>query len=204
MKTYWAEILTGMFVALVCVISFGAGYLLCFVRFQEDVRFYEAMLYTLEPSECALCSNNSAAKIHAPCIINLTTGEVAELAVYDQHPTEVTAEGKKGYTSFYTGAGVVIHQNSDNGYCEASLPQKEEPMDPAYFCYDCRHRIAELDNDGYVIADLYDRENISVFEVSDGAEYRIREYLVTVNQTDGGGFEIEAHGLRGENAAHDN
>jgi hypothetical protein len=186
MKTYWAEILTGMFVALVCVISFGAGYIFSYAHLQNDIRYYEAMLYTPEPSVCALCSNNSAAKIHAPCIVNLATGEVAELAVYDQHPTEVTAEGKKGYASFYTGAGAVIQQNSDNGYCEASLPKIEEPMDSAYFCYDCRHRIAELDNDGYVIADLYDRENISVFKVSDGAEYRIREYFVTVEKSDGG------------------
>ena len=190
MKTYWAEILTGVFVALVCVISFGTGYIICYAHLQADVRFYETLLYTSEPSVCALCSNNSAAKIHAPCIVNLATGEVAELTVYDQNPTEVSAEGKKGYTSFYTGAGAVIQQNSDNGYCEASLPKKEEPMDPAYFCYDCRHRIAELDKDGYVIADLYDLENISVFKVSDGAEYRIRNYLVTVEKSDGGNLEV--------------
>ena len=190
MKTYWAEILTGMFVALVCVISFGAGYIICYAHLQADVRFYETLLYTPEPSVCALCSNTTAANIYAPCIVNLATGEVAELAVYDQHPTEVTAEGKKGYTSFYTGAGVVIQQNSDNGYCGASLPKKEDPMDPAYFCYDCRHRIAELDKDGYVIADLYDRENISVFKVIDGAEYRIRNYLVAVEKSDGGNLEV--------------
>ena len=190
MKTYWAELLTGMFVALVCVMSFGVGYILCYARLQDDVRFYESMLHTPEPSVCALCSYNTAAKIHVPCIVNLATGEIAELAVYDSHPTEVSAEGKKGYTSFYTGAGAVIQQNSDNEYCEASLPKREGPMEPAHFCYDCRHRIAELDKDGYVIADLYDRENISAFKVSDGAEYGIRKYLVTVEKLDGGNLEV--------------
>lgn len=190
MKMYWAELLTGMFVALVCVMSFGVGYILCYARLQDDVQFYKAMLYTPEPRVCALCSNKTNAKIHAPCIVNLATGEVAELTVYDQHPTEVTAEGKKGYTSFYTGAGAVIQQNFDNGHCEASLPKKEEPMDPAHFCYDCRHLIAELDKDGYVVADLYDSENVSVFKVSDGAEYGIRKYLVTVEKLDGGNLEV--------------
>lgn len=41
-----------------------------------------------------------------------------------------------------------------------------------------------LDKDGYVIANLYDPENISVFKVSAGAEYRIRDYLVTVEKLD--------------------
>ena len=203
MKTYWEEILTGMFVALVCVMSFGVGYILCYARLQDDVRFYESMLHIPEPSVCALCSYNTAANIYAPCIVNLATGKVAELAVYDQHPTEVTAEGKKGYTSFYTGAGAFIQQNSDNGYCGASLPKKEEPMDPAYFCYDCRHRIAELDKDGYVIADLYDRENISVFKVSDGAEYGIRDYLVTVDMSDGGSYKVVVQGLLGDEMTGD-
>ena len=204
MKMYWAEILTGIFVAFVCAISFGAGFVLCFTHLQDDVQFFEAMLYTPEPRVCALCSNKTNANIHAPCIVNLATGEVAELAAYDPHPTEVSAEGKKGYTSFYTGAGAVIQQDSDNEYCVASLPIEEEPMNHTHFCYNCRCRIMELDRDGYVIADLYDPENISVFEVCNSVEYWIRDYLVTVTQTDGGGLEIRVHGLLGANTAPDN
>lgn len=204
MKMYWAEILTGIFVAFVCAISFGAGFILCLAHLQDDVQFYEAMLYTPEPRVCALCSNKTNANIHAPCIVNLATGEVAELAAYDPHPTDDSAAEKKGYTSFYTGAGAVIQQDSDNEYCVASLPKEEEPMNHTHFCYNCRCRIMELDRDGYVIADLYDPENISVFEVCNGAEYRIRDYHVTVNQTDGGGFQIWIHGLLGTNAAPDN
>ena len=204
MKIYWAEILTGIFVAFVCAISFGAGFILCLAHLQDNVRFYEAMLYTPEPRICALCRSNTADKIHAPCIVNLATGEVAELAIFDQHPTDDSAAEKKGYTSFYTGAGAVIQQDSDNEYCVASLPKEEEPMNHTHFCYNCRCRITELDRDGYVVADLYDQENISVFEVCNGAEYRIRDYLVTVNQTDGGGLQIWIHGLLRANTAPDN
>lgn len=204
MKIYWAEILTGIFVAFVCAISFGAGFILCLAHLQDDVQFYEAMLYTPEPRVCALCSNKTNANIHAPCIVNLATGEVAELAIFDPHPTDDSAAEKKGYTSFYTGAGAVIQQDSDNEYCVASLPKEEEPMNHTHFCYNCRGRITELDRDGYVIADLYDPDNISVFEVCNGAEYGIRDYLVTVNRTDGGGLQIWVHGLLGANTAPDN
>ena len=70
------------------------------------------------------------------------------------------------------------------------MPKKEEPMDPSCFCYDCRHRIAELDKDGYVIVNLHDSENISVSKVSDGAKYWIRNYLVTVEKSDGGNLIV--------------
>ena len=203
MKMYWAEILTGIFVAFVCAISFGAGFIICFAHLQDDVQFYEAMLYTPEPRVCALCSNKTNANIHAPCIVNLATGEVAALAIFDPHPTDDSAAEKKGYTSFFAAAGAVIQQNCDSEYCVASLPKTKETMDPAHFCYDCRHLVVEIDTDGYVVADLYDPENISVFQVSDGAEYGIRDYLVTVNQADSGGLEIRVQGLLEAKTAHD-
>ena len=46
----------------------------------------------------------SAAKIHAPCIVNLATGEVAELTVYDQYSTEVFAEGVY-FVLYWSGCG---------------------------------------------------------------------------------------------------
>ncbi|MBQ7298856.1 MAG: hypothetical protein IJW77_03345 [Clostridia bacterium] len=201
MKMYWAEILTGLFVAFVCAISFGAGFILCFAHLQDDVRFYEAMLYTPEPRICALCSNKTNANIHAPCIVNLATGEVAELAIYDPHPTETYAVEKKGYTSFFAAAGAVIQQNCDSEYCVASLPKTEEPMAPAHFCYECRRILTEPDRNGYVIADMYNPEAVEVYTVWDGAKYEIRDYLVTVNRTDSGALEIEVHGLLDEHTS---
>lgn len=56
-------------------------------------------------------------------------------------------------------------------------------------------RQQDIDKDGYVIADMYDPANVSVFKVWDGAKYEIRDYLVTVNKTEHRNFEIEVHGL---------
>ncbi|MBQ3257087.1 MAG: hypothetical protein IJA67_06725 [Oscillospiraceae bacterium] len=153
---------------------------------------------------CALCRNQAGAKVHAPCIVNLATGEVSELSVYDPHPTEigeVTAAPKKGYTSFFTGAGAMIQQNPDLEYCEATLPRKEEPIEPGHFCYECRRILTEPDRNGYVIADMYNPEAVEVYTVWDGAKYEIRDYLVTVNRTDSGALEIEVHGLLDEHTS---
>ena len=198
MKTHWGDILTVLLVLIACIASFGVGYILCLFQIRDEVLYYEAIISTPEPSVCALCRNHAGTKVHAPCLINLATGEVAELSVYDPDPTEkgeVSAAAKKGYASFFTGAGAMIQQNPDLENCEATLPQKEEPIDPGHFCYECRRILADLDKNGYVIADMYDPEAVEVYTVWDGAKYEIRDYLVIVNQKDSGALKIEVHGL---------
>jgi len=156
------------------------------------------MVESPEPEVCALCRNGNGVKIHAPCIINLSTGEVAELNVYEPDPNvtgEVTTELNKGYFSFYSSAGANIMRNQENELCEATLPEDKKMIVPGHFCYNCRRIIADIDKNGYVIADMYDPEAVSVFKVWDGAKYEIRDYLVTVNKNENRCFEIEVHGL---------
>ena len=205
-KTHLADLLTVLLVLFACIASFGVGYVLCLEQIWDDVLYYESMISASEPSSCALCRNHAGAKVHAPCLINLATGEAAELSVYDPDPTEVgevSAITKKGYTSFFTGAGAMIQQNSDLEYCEATLSQKEETIEPGHFCYECRRILADLDKNGYVIADMYDPKEVDVYTLWDGAKYEIRDYLVTVNETDNGWLEIEVHGLLSDNTAQD-
>ena len=119
------------------------------------------------------------------------------MAIYDPHPTEigeVTETPKKGHVSYFTGAGALIEQNPDQGYCKATLA-KEEPIGPGYFCYECRRIISDLDKDGYIIADMYDPNSVSVYQIWNGAKYEIRDYLITVNKTENKCLEVEVHGL---------
>ena len=193
-KTRWMEILTGALIMLIAVIAFGIGYIHCLARFRDDVLYYESMISAPEPSVCVLCRNGAGTKVHAPCIVNLATGEVAELAIYDPHPTEigeVTETPKKGHVSYFTGAGALIEQNPDNGYCSATVPQDEDPISPEYFCFDCRHIISVLDRDGYIIADLYDPESVSVFKINNDSDYVIRDYLVIITQLESGSLIIK-------------
>lgn len=101
-KTHWMEILAGTLIAVVALLAFSIGYIHCLAQYREVVLYYESMITAPEPNVCGLCRNNEGVKIHAPCIINLATGEVAELAIYDPHPTEigeVTETPKKGHVS---------------------------------------------------------------------------------------------------------
>ena len=58
-----------------------------------------------------------------------------------------------------------------------------------------RRSISDVDKEGYVLADMYDPESVSVYQIWSGAKYEIRDYLITVNKTENKSLEIEVHGL---------
>ena len=49
------------------------------------VSLWEAMIDFPAPEQCALCGEGMP--YHAPCLINLSTGQLGELKVYDSHPS---------------------------------------------------------------------------------------------------------------------
>lgn len=198
LKRSWKDILGWVLTFAGVLVVFVLGFSLCFILARDELLYWEQMTSTPEPEVCALCHNGEGEKIHAPCIINLSTGEIAELSVYEPHPTEegeVTTAVKKGYFTINTIADANIIRNHESELCEATLAKGKERINPAYFCYECRRIIAELDREGYVLADLYDPESVKAYKIWDGAKYEIRDYLVTVNKNENKNLEVEVHGL---------
>lgn len=198
LKWYWKDILTGIVSIISYLVLFAFGFFFCFILARDEIIYLESMVELPEPEVCALCRNGEGEKIYAPCIVNLSTGEVAELSVYEPHPTEqgeVSTELKKGYFSYHGAVGANIMRNPESEFCRAMLPKELEIINPAHFCYECRRIISDLDKEGYVLVDMYDPKSVSVYKIRNGAKYEIRDYLVTVNKTEGKSLEIEIHGL---------
>ena len=96
---YWKDILLTVLLVAVILGAFFGGFYLCWEGARDQVMFWEAMTTAPEPTSCALCGTDRDVKHHAPCIVNLSSGEIAELNVYQPHPTipgEVTDEIKTG------------------------------------------------------------------------------------------------------------
>ena len=198
LKWYWKDLLSWIITIIGTLAIFAFGFFFCFILARDEIIYLESMVESPEPEVCALCRNGEGTKLHAPCIINLSTGEVAELSVYDPHPTEpgeVTPELKKGFFSYYGAAGANIMCNQESEFCRVTLPREEEKITPAHFCFECRRIISDMDKEGYILADMYDPENVLTFKIWNGAKYEIRDYLVTVNKTENKCLEIEVHGL---------
>ena len=135
-----------------------------------------AILY-FGPDRCPLCD---VIKSHAPCLVNVATGEVEEMALYTPHYQlvgEIAEEQNDSTFSFVTIAGARGTRVSSPWIMELDVPVAKEPMLKYHFCRDCRKLLA--DQAGYVIADLYVHGQPVVIPITDGMEQELRCYKIT-------------------------
>ena len=58
----------------------GLGWIRCR---QTETAFWENILIAPEPEECVVCDNLQGPRFHAPCLLELSTGELTELEIYE-------------------------------------------------------------------------------------------------------------------------
>ena len=136
------------------------------------------------PDRCVLCEG---IRYHAPCMLNLTTGEVVEMELYEPHPklvAEIASFHPRGDWAIMYGAGLTLNRDRAKWKIDICLQHNEGYLKYTEFCYFCRFRLLKYRHDKYVIVDLYDRKHPSVYPVKDGAEYNMRCYTVTVSKED--------------------
>lgn len=134
-----------------------------------------------EPERCSLCDDLSR---HAPCIINLSTGEKLELDVYEPHPFlvgEIAEEQRGGYFSFVRGAGVEGYKLGAESVT-ITIPVKADKMEQQFFCNACRELLADHTNSGYVLVDLKDTDAPIIYEIDEDAYYSFRCYDITIQE----------------------
>lgn len=189
LKEIWWWLTDERFSILLCVILYGL--MLLFTRFvvyitdwaaDKEIDFWKSLMLAEEPEICALCEDGIWMNYHGPCIVSLSSGEIRELEVYQIQAGETTEESSGGYIHFFNFDGAWSSGNMVTHTCEVTLPEEMKQMDGAHFCRDCRAKLAEINTEGYVLADLYDAENFALFPVTAGTEYDIREYTVTISQ----------------------
>lgn len=136
-----------------------------------------------EPAECALCD---AFPRHAPCLVNLNTGELYELVIYQPHHTkvaELSEEQRGGYMSlvhFGDISGILLGADR----VELKSPEKLTGIQNGLFCNNCRKLLKENNCKGYVFADLRTPETPTVWKIADGVSFSVRCYDVQISQGD--------------------
>ena len=151
-----------------------------------------AILY-FGPDRCPLCD---FIKSHAPCLVNVTTGEVEEMALYTPHFTlvgEIAEEQTDSTFSFVDVAGARGTRVSSPWIIELEVPVTKAPMFKYHFCRDCRKLLD--DQDGYVIADLYVPGDPAIIPITAGMQQELRCYAITaiMNET-GDAYELTVEG----------
>lgn len=156
---------------------------------------WEAIIDFPNPEQCALCGEKR--RYQAPCLINLSTGQMGEMRIYTYGPTK---QGKldpreaqfSGTFNFQHCAGLTAIRDTDFHTCQVTLPAERELMNPAHFCKECRQLLAGAGLEGYVIVDLYDLDNIQAYPIRGEV---IRDYRISANDRKDGSMDVCITGL---------
>lgn len=129
--------------------------------------------------ECSICL---FIKSHAPCLLNLSTGEIGELALYEPHRTKVgeLAEVQQGGTfGFFYAAGTKGTRTTNPWVLNIRVPMEGERIRKSHFCQKCRELLERYDH-GYVLIDLYDKTKPTIYPILADAAYGLRCYAITM------------------------
>ncbi len=139
-----------------------------------------------EPAECVLCD---AFPRHAPCLVDLNTGELRELEIYQPHHTkvaELSDEQYGGYMSLISlGEISGILLGADRVELEA--PVKVSGMLDGIFCEGCCKLLKDNKCQGYILADLRIPKTPAVWRIEDGTSFSVRCYEVEIIKSDEAG-----------------
>lgn len=133
------------------------------------------------PGVCSLCGTPP---YHAPCIINLTTGENLELSVYELHPFtagELAEEQRTGYFCFIQGAGISGHKLGGKSVT-VTIPTESKGLSRQYFCTACLDLLADYTNQGYVLADLKNPKKPIIYSICEDSSFSFRCYDISIQE----------------------
>lgn len=132
-----------------------------------------------KPDRCAVCTS---LKRHAPCVLNLNTGKIVELELYEPHSRkvgEIAETQDQSIFSFISIDGSKGTKTTNPWEIKINLPKKVQPKSKKHYCSHCIELLSHHWN-GYVILDLYQPSSPIVYSIHDGATYSIRCYSISI------------------------
>ena len=129
--------------------------------------------------ECVLCN---AFPRHAPCLVDLNSGKICELEIYQPHHTKVAELSDEQYGGYMS----LVQFGDINGILlgadrvELEAPAKATGLRDSLFCKDCRKLLKDSNCQGYILADLRNPEELSVWQIAEGISASVRCYEIDI------------------------
>ena len=129
--------------------------------------------------ECVLCN---AFPRHAPCLVDLNSGKICELEIYQPHHTKVAELSDEQYGGYMS----LVQFGDINGILlgadrvELEAPAKATGIRDSLFCKDCRKLLKDSNCQGYILADLRNPEELSVWQSAEGISASVRCYEIDI------------------------
>lgn len=151
------------------------------------------LLFPIYEKPCCLCD---AFRYHAPCLIDLETGELTELDLYFPHETLVAELAEKqpetSTFSFVDIGNVTGTKNTGSKTVTLHVPN-DKTFKPA-LCSSCRKLLPLIHTGRYVLADLYSKEAVLI-PIKPNTAFSLRCYEITTEKnTEKGGISVLIQG----------
>lgn len=163
-----------------------SGWYLCH---HSETLFWRYIVTAPEPMECMVCNNPQGPAFHAPCLLEVHSGRLTELEIYEpcrRYSGELSPTQDLDYNVMTFGSNglpLFIGRTKEVQRCVAYLQEPESStLEPAYYCHECRAKLANYADAGYVLLDLYDLEEFEIYPITEGAEYNMRIYTVSITR----------------------
>ena len=117
-------------------------------------------------SHCYLCKGIA---YEGPCLVDLATGNVAELKPLDN----------EGYLTWTKYSSITVEYRPD-GAVVATIPKSDQQIARKLFCDNCLAAIDAIPHSRHVIADLHDLSSIQLFPIDIDESFYLRSYHVTL------------------------
>ena len=129
-----------------------------------------------EPSHCVLCD---VPESDVPCLMDLHSGEVCELRVYDETMLD---DPTSAYFSFMNSLGNIGYRDTGDHYCKVSLPHDNIRMSAHLFCKDCQNKLQDCRKDHYAVLDT---NSLTAYPIQTG-HISIGDYAVEISNDSSG------------------
>ena len=139
------------------------------------------LLSTQNEKDCCLCDSF---RFHAPCLVDLETGDLIELDLYFPHETKVAElaevqEDMSSTFSFVRLGNITGTKLTGSKVIEFSVPIADKTNNPA-LCKGCRELLQAGYKGRYILADLYDMEIKELIPIVANTSIDLRCYEITM------------------------
>jgi len=130
--------------------------------------------------DCCLCNR---IPYHAPCLIDLESGDMIELDLYFPNETNVAElVDPQPYTSTFSFihlGNIVGSRWTEYSVIDFDVPISAKVTLPS-LCRDCRKMLPVGYTGRYALADLYDLENKTLYPIEIGSKLSMRCYEISM------------------------
>ena len=154
------------------------------------------LLSTQNEKDCCLCDSF---RFHAPCLVDLETGDLIELDLYFPHETKVAelAEVQQDMSStfsFVRLGNITGTKLTGSKVIEFGVPIADKTNNPA-LCKGCRELLQAGYKGRYVLADLYDMEIKELIPIVANTSIDLRCYeIIMVENTEKNEINVTIQG----------